>query len=255
MTAGSQLVDLIGSVRDGATIGIGGAGLQRKPMSLVRALVASRARNLRIVSYLGSVDVEYLIASGVVSEVHSAGVSLDGFGLAPAFRTARQSGAVRFIEWSEGSLGAALDAAALGLPSMPAVTDPTSDVVVENPHLTIADDPFTGTAVVFARALHLDVALVHLTAVDEHGNGYVDGDTGADGLLVRAASRTVATADGSVDADPASAAIPRIWLTDVVLDDTGAWPTGSHPRRLVDVGTFGEWAASPGTDPGLLERS
>ena len=244
--------ELLGHIDDGALIGIGGAGLQRKPMSLVRALATSGAKDLRIVSYLGSVDVDYLIASGVVAEVHSAGVSLDGFGLAPAFRNARQTGAITFVEWSEGSLAAALEAATLGLGSMPAVTDPRSDVMAVNPHLTVAADPFTGDDVVFAEALHLDLTLLHLSGVDEAGNGYIAGDTGADDLLVRASRRVVATADAAVEADPPAAAIPRIWLTGIAVDDRGSWPTGSHPKRLVDVPGFGAWAASKGDDPSLL---
>jgi glutaconate CoA-transferase subunit A len=244
---------MLGNIPDGATIGIGGAGLQRKPMTLVRALAAAGAGDLRIVSYLGSVDVEYLIASGVVSEVHSAGVSLDGFGLAPAFRHARQTGTVRFIEWSEGSLAAALQAAALGLPSMPAVTDPRSDVVQVNPHLTVADDPVAGTAVVYAEAIQLDLALIHLSGLDADGNGYIAGDTAADDLLVRSARRVVATADSTVDSDPPAAAVPRIWIGASAVDDRASWPTGSHPRRLVDVGAYGAWAASKGDDPTLLE--
>lgn len=253
MTQAGSLADLIGTIESGATIGIGGAGLQRKPMSLVRAIAASGATDLRIVSYLGSVDVDYLIASGVVSEVHSAGVALDGFGLAPGFRNARQNGTVRFVEWSEGSLAAALQAASLGLGSMPAVTDPRSDVVAHNPHLQVAADPFTRVDVAFAKALHLDLAVVHLSAIDDVGNGYIAGDAAADALIVRAAGRAVATADEEVATDPTRAAIPRIWLDVVAVDDAGAWPTGSHPRHLVDVGTFGAWAASKGDDPSKLE--
>lgn len=249
-----NLSDVLGEIDDGAVVGIGGAGLQRKPMALVKALAESGARDLRIVSYLGSVDVDLLLAAGVVAEIHSAGVSLDGFGLAPGFRTARQTGNVRFVEWSEGSLAAALHAAGLGLPSQPAVTDPRSEVVDVNPHLLVASDPFTGTDVVFARALSLDVAIVHLTGVDDAGNGYIDGDTAADELLVRAARRAVATADARVDADPQSAAIPRIWLERVTVMDSAAWPTGSHPAHLVDVAALGEWAASRGDDPSLVER-
>lgn len=248
-----RILEQLRSLGDGATIGIGGAGLQRKPMSLVRLVGDSGVRDLRIVSYLGSVDVDYLIASGVVAEVHSAGVGLDGFGLAPAFRRSRQDGAVRFVEWSEGSLASALQAASLGLPSMPCPTDPRSDIVEVNPHLAVAADPFTGDDVVFAEALRLDVGLLHLGAVDQAGNGYVDGDIMADDLIATAATVTLATADTECPADPPRAAIPAIWLTATQIEDGSAWPTGSHPRHLVDVACFGAWAASSGDDTSLLE--
>ena len=45
-------------VPDGATVVVGGAGLNRKPMSLVRALVAAGRRDLTLVSILGGIEVE-----------------------------------------------------------------------------------------------------------------------------------------------------------------------------------------------------
>lgn len=255
MTDAARLTELIGELPEGATVAIGGAGLQRKPMALVRALAASGATSLRIVSYLGSVDVDYLIASGVVGEVHSAGVGLDGFGLAPAFRMGRQTGTVDFVEWSEGSLAAALQAAGLGLDSMPAGTSPESAVVQLNSHLRVAPDTFTGTPTVFAAALPIDLCLLHLSALDQAGNGYISGDAAADQLLTRAASRTVATADGKIEQDPSRAAIPRLWLSDAAVVDHASWPTGSHPTSLIDLAAMTRWAGSDGSDPALLEAS
>lgn len=253
MTTANNANGFLGDVADGAFIGIGGSGLQRKPMALVRELAASGATGLRILSYLGSVDVDYLIAAGVVAEVHSAGVSLDGFGLAPAFRNSRQDGSVRYVEWSEGSLAASLEAAAVGLPSMPAPTSPGSALVAVNPHLKTAADPFDGSTTVFAQGLSLDLCLLHLSAVDDVGNGYVVGDCAADQLLARAASRTVATADEEVAADPLRAAIPRLWLTETFVVESGSWPTGSHPAALVDVAAMTRWAGKGGSDTTILE--
>ena len=55
-----QLAD---EIDDGAVIGLGGAGLQRKPMAALAALVAAGRRDLRVVSFLGSLDVELLLAA------------------------------------------------------------------------------------------------------------------------------------------------------------------------------------------------
>ncbi|MCP3975763.1 MAG: acyl CoA--acetate/3-ketoacid CoA transferase subunit alpha [bacterium] len=249
----AEAASLLGDLASGSLVAIGGTGLQRKPMTLVRALARSGATDLRIVSYLGSVDVEYLIATGVVAEVHSAGVGLDGFGLAPAFRSGRQNRSLRFVEWSEGSLATSLQAAALGLPSMPTPTSPDSAVVDQNPFLGSFPDPFDGTSTVSAQALQIDLCLLHLSGVDERGNGYITGDYGADQLLARAATRTVATADELVVADPRLAAIPRLWLAATQVVTAGSWPTGSHPSALVDVTAVGRWAGKPGDDAALLE--
>ena len=183
----------------GATVAVGGAGLNRKPMALLKGIVGGGVRDLDIVSFLGSVDVEYLLASGAVADLQSAGVSLDGFGLAPAFRAARQQQSVRFVEWSEASMVAAVEAAARGLPSMPCSTAPGSDVVKYNPSLGVYKDPPTGIPTVFATALAVDIALIHAPAADVHGNIYVDGDLGLDGLLARAAQTTIVSFERRAD--------------------------------------------------------
>ncbi len=60
--------DVVGELRSGMTIGIGGWGSRRKPMALVRALAASGLADLTIVSY-GGPDVGLLVAAGKVRRV------------------------------------------------------------------------------------------------------------------------------------------------------------------------------------------
>ena len=240
-------------VHDGAVVAIGGAGLTRKPMALLRAVVAAGARDLTVVSFLGSVDVEYLLASRAVTRLHSAGVSLDGFGLAPAYRAARQQRTIEFVEWSEGSLVAAVEAAARRLPSMACSIAAQSDVVAHNPWLGVYPDPPTGLPTVFAKALEIDVALLHAPATDERGNVHVEGDLGLDGLLARAARSTVVSFDGQAAFDPGSAAISRLWVDAVVPAPAGSWPTECHPAALVDLGAIAAWAGSDGSAAALLE--
>ena len=239
-------------VPDGSTIAFGGAGLNRKPMSLVRLLVESGTRDLTVVAYLGSLEVELLVAAGSASVVHTAGTGLEGLGLAPRFRAARESGAPKVIEWSEGSLAAALEAGALGLGSMPCGTSPRSEVVVVNDWLRVAPDPFTGDGTVHAKALVPDLAIIQGSAVDEAGNIHIDGDPGIDALVAKAARRTVAVVPAVEDRPPRAAALPRIWIDRVMVDPGGAWPTACHPRSRVDLAAVSAWARSGGEDASLL---
>ena len=55
--------EVIGELRDGMTIGIGGWGSRRKPMSLVRAILRSDLTDLTVVSY-GGPDIGLLCAAG-----------------------------------------------------------------------------------------------------------------------------------------------------------------------------------------------
>lgn len=241
-------------IDDGATIAIGGIASIRKPMGLLRAIVDAGVRDLVVISFLGGLDVELLLAAGAVRELHTAGVSLDAAGLAPRYRAARQSGSVRVMEWSEGSLHAALEATARGLPSLPCGTAPGSDVVAANPHLTVAPDPFTGAPVVVARALPVDVGLLHVPGASAAGDLFIDGDAGVDGTIARAAATVVASASRRRDDPPARAAISRVWVDAVVALPDGAWPTWCHPTEVADLDVVRRWARDPDAPLALLTR-
>src|SRR5947208_11730520 len=95
--------DVVAELRDGMTIGIGGWGSRRKPMSLVRAILRSDLTDLTVVSY-GGPDVGLLLAAGKVRRVVYGFVSLDSIPLEPHFRAARQAAAVEVTEYDEGLL-------------------------------------------------------------------------------------------------------------------------------------------------------
>src|SRR5260221_14773585 len=76
--------DVIASLRDGMTIGIGGWGSRRKPMSLVRAIARSSLKDLTIVSY-GRPDVGILCRTGKGKRVGFGFVTLDSIPIEPHF--------------------------------------------------------------------------------------------------------------------------------------------------------------------------
>ena len=223
---------LADAVADGALVATGGGELRRKPIAAVRALAALGRGDLRQATMLGSADVELLLASGSVAEVHSAGVALEG--LAPRWREARQTGEHRVLEWSEGAFIAALQAASLGLDSQLWPSGVGTDLPSINPWLKETADPHTGTTVLAVRALRPDVALIHVDAIDSDGNAHVDDDLVADGLLARASRRVVVTYERQADLDPARAAISRLWIDDAVAAPGGAAPTACAPHYEVD---------------------
>ena len=70
----------VATLRSGMTLGIGGWGSRRKPMSLVRSLLRSDITDLTVVSY-GGPDVGLLCAAGKVKKLIYAFVSLDSIPL------------------------------------------------------------------------------------------------------------------------------------------------------------------------------
>src|SRR5437588_6635681 len=103
---------VVAELRDGMTIGIGGWGSRRKPMSLVRAIARSGVRDLTVVSF-GGPDVGILCAAGAAKKVVFGFVTLDSLALEPNFRRARETGTIEARELGEGMLFFGLYAASL----------------------------------------------------------------------------------------------------------------------------------------------
>src|SRR5215472_1583748 len=193
--------EVVGELRDGMTIGIGGWGSRRKPMALVRAIVRSPLRDLTIVSY-GGPDVGLLVASGQARRIVTGFVSLDSIALEPHFRNARQNGTVALTELDEGMLHWGLLAAAHRLPFLPIRAGLGSDVMRINPELRTVRSPYAdGEDLVAMPALRLDAALVHLNRADTAGNGqYLGPDPYFDDLFCLAARQAYLSCEQIVPA-------------------------------------------------------
>jgi len=182
--------DVIAELRDGMTIGIGGWGSRRKPMSLVREILRSDLGDLTLVSY-GGPDIGLLCAAGKVRKVIYGFVSLDSIPLEPHFRIARQTAAIEAVELDEGMLQWGLYAAANRLPFLPTRAGLGSDVLTFNPQLKLVKSPYEdGEELVAMPAIELDVALIHMNRADAGGNGqFLGPDLFFDDLFCLAAKR------------------------------------------------------------------
>src|SRR3954449_837129 len=180
--------DVVAQLRDGMTIGIGGWGSRRKPMSIVRAIVRSDLKDLSLVSY-GGADVGLLCAAGKVKRVLYAFVSLDSIPLDPHFRVARQNGAIVDEPYDEGLFLLGLQAAAWRVPFIPTRVGLGSDLLRLNTRLRMVTSPYEdGEEYVAAPALELDAALCHLSRADQRGNAsFLNADLYFDDLMLRAA--------------------------------------------------------------------
>jgi glutaconate CoA-transferase subunit A len=201
--------DVVSELRSGMTIGIGGWGSRRKPMSLVRAILRSDLRDLTVVCY-GGPDVGLLLSAGKVRHLVYGFVSLDSIPLEPHFRAARESGAVTVSEWDEGMLQWGLYAAASRLSFLPLRSGLGSDVMKVNPDLRTVTSPYDdGDEYVAVPALHLDAALVHLNRADAAGNAqFLGPDAYFDDLFCGAAERAYVSCERIVPRAELTAAGP-----------------------------------------------
>ena len=221
---------VVSQLRDGMTIGIGGWGSRRKPMSLIRAILRSKLRDLTVVSFAGP-DLGLLCATGKVKKAVYGFVSLDSIPLEPHFRKARQAGAIEVMELDEGMLQLGLYAAASRLPFLPTRAGLGSDVMTMNPELRTVTSPYDdGEALVAMPALKLDVALLHVHRADHRGNTSVLGpDPFFDELYAGAADKTFVSTEAVV---PTGALIegglPSLRINRTMVDGVIEAPNGAH---------------------------
>ena len=212
---------MVARLESGMTIGIGGWGSRRKPMSLVRAIVRSDLADLTIVSY-GGPDIGLLCATGKARKVVYGFVSLDSIPLEPHFRIARQTGAVDFMELDEGAFYLGLLAAAHRVPFYPTRAGMGSDMMAMNPELRTVTSPYDDAEEFVAiPAFRIDVSLIHMNRADAAGNGqFLGPDLYFDDLFAKAADATFMSCE-------------RVVLTENLLDE-GTFHTLKIPRLFVD---------------------
>lgn len=235
---------VVAELASGMTIGIGGWGSRRKPMSLVRAILRSDLADLHLVTF-GGPEVGMLCAAGKVSHLTFAfvapDVSTSGVLLEPHFRAARQSGAITCTELDEGMLGLGLQAAAWRVPFLPTRVGLGSDLHLVNPGLRTVRSPYPGPdggegeELIAQPAIKLDAALCHLNVGDERGNAAFTGpDLYFDDLFLEAAERRFVSVERVVpvgDLVEAAGDITRLRVNRLFVDGVVEAPNGAHPTE------------------------
>ncbi|MDR3419376.1 MAG: CoA-transferase [Nevskia sp.] len=243
--------EVVAQLRSGMTLGIGGWGPRRKPMSLVREILRSDLKDLTVVSY-GGPDVGMLCAAGKVRKLVFAFATLDAIPLEPYYRKARESGALEVMEFDEGMFEWGLRAAAMRMSFLPTRVGLATDVLAKNPQLkTIASPYADGEVYVAMPALKLDAALIHVNEADRLGNTLLRGaDTFFDHLYARAAESCYVSTEVlherlELDAETAKQnAFERYLVTAVVHAPCGAHPTYMGPHYGWDMEHLKRYNAS-----------
>lgn len=256
--------EVVSELRSGMTIGIGGWGSRRKPMSLVRAIARSDLADLTLVSY-GGPDVGLLCAMRKVRKVVYSFVSLDSIPLEPHFRKAREAGEVEVEEYDEGMFLLGLQAAAWRVPFLPTRVGLGTDLLKLNPNLRTVSSPYPDAIddeyedyeeLVAMPALYLDAALVHMNRGDAFGSGqYLGVDPYFDDLFLWAArqrfmsvERVVATEELARLGPVQTLRVNRLMVDGVVEAPGGARFTACPPDYERDEETQLRYAEAAGSD-------
>jgi glutaconate CoA-transferase subunit A len=245
--------EAVAGLSSGMTIGIGGWGSRRKPMSVVREILRSDLTDLTVVAY-GGPDVGLLCRAGKVAKVISGFVSLDSIPLEPHYRIARQQGTIEAAEWDEGMLLLGLQAAAWRVPFLPTRAGLGSDILANMADLRTVTSPYPEPAsgeaeeLVAVPALRLDAAFVHQHRADPSGNAlWLGEDPFMDDLFVRAADRAFVSCEQVVPTEDLAGLADITHLRVSRLDVTGVIeaPGGAH---------FTECAPDYGRDEAFQQR-
>ncbi|KJY24189.1 MULTISPECIES: CoA transferase subunit A [Streptomyces] len=245
--------EVVGRLRSGMTLGIGGWGSRRKPMALVRALLRSEITDLTVISY-GGPDVGLLAAAGRVRRLIAPFATLDSVPLEPHFRAAREGGSLALTEYDEAMFMWGLHAAANRLPFLPVRAGLGSDVMRVNPELRTVTSPYAdGEEFVAVPALRMDAALVHLNRADRLGNAqYLGPDPYFDDLFCEAADsayvsceQLVESAELAKSGPPQSLLVSRHSVTGVVETPNGAHFTSCAPDYERDEAFQKLYATTP----------
>lgn len=137
------------------------------------------------------------------------------------------------------TLVAGLRAAAYGIPFQPVAGVHGSDIARINGWKTITDPYGSGREVYVIPALQPDVAVIHATEADGHGNARVLGSPFWDHPLTRAAKRVFVTAERLVSTEtlasqPELTLVPGFMVDAVAIVPQGAWPGSMHPYYEID---------------------
>jgi glutaconate CoA-transferase subunit A len=228
MTKVIPLEELSAHVHPGETVALGGAWMTNHPMAAVRQLIRDGIGDLHILGSLSSIDVDLLIAAGLVRELTFSMVSLEAYGLAPHFRKAVQDGSLAINEVSGVAINVGIDAGARKVPYLPMRGLGGSQLPELAPgNYAAITCPFTGDEL----------------------------------LAVRAAGRVVITCEelvetGEIAANPATTHIPGFLVEAVIEAPFGAHPCSHIPRYGFDAWAIMDYAdlCGEGGGPAFLEQ-
>ncbi len=221
-------------VRPGGSVAMGTCLEQMIPFAATREIIRQGVGELSLIGPVSDICFDQVIGAGLARRVMAAWVGNVMMGSAYCFRRAVERGeprALEVVEFSNFTLALALHAAAIGSPFLPTRSALGSEIVSRNPYLTPVADPLSeGGPLLAVRALHPDVAIVHVQRADPHGNAIMWGSLGITSDTVRAAKAVIVTAEEIVSEeqirrDPNRVVVPGITVSAVCEARWGAHPS------------------------------
>lgn len=259
------LEEAIGIIKNGDSIGIGGASLVYKPMALIRAIIKREIKNLTVYTLMGDIDVDMLIGAGCIKSVCAGYVGFPMIGMAPNFRRAAENGEIEVKESSELSFCLGLRAAYMGIPFFPTRSLLGSDLLKIRRDYKVFDCPVTNQKLVAIPAIKPDVALIHGYQADPYGNVQaIERQIMIDFItsIAKSANKTIVSVEKIINHEevlqhPEKTILPHYEVDFIVEIPYGTHPSGFLPLYPPDITHLGEYrtaAADPESFGRYLEK-
>jgi len=218
-------------LHDGDYIGTELYGTVRCPMSLIHEVVRQGVRDLRVAGQ-GVLELDLLLAAGLVKALDITYIGLEVYGLSHCLRREVESGRVeRCVEWSNAGIAWRFKAAAMGVPFIPVRSMLGSDTLKYSAAKVI-ECPFTGEPIALLPALILDVGMIHVHRADPCGNAQIDGISGFASEMARASKRLIISAEEIVETEVIRQRPDRTTIPYYLVDAVVEAPFGSHPGEM-----------------------
>lgn len=240
--AESKLLSLDAAVRlvpSGSLLAVGGMMLYRRPVAFCAALVAT-ARDLTLVAFSAGIETEPLVKAGAVATLRTCYAGLEYFGPSPTIRRAVEEGRLTFIDETEMTLAAGLQAAAMRVPWLPvadALID--TDYIRVRPDIVEVPDPMSGRYLLGLPAIAPEVAVIHVPYADSHGNAVFLSSPSLDLEMAFASRQVILTADRICSTSELTAMgdcdLLSFQVDAVVHMPGGSLPTSCYPHHPYDA--------------------
>lgn len=247
-------------VHEGSSVSFGGMG-GTQCVAHAYEIARQRIGNLTLICESPAEPADILIGAGCVKKAEIAWIAYAVAGLAYNYRRSIEDGVPNKIELEEYSnYGMSLRflAGAMGVPFMPTKTFLGSDFPVYNKKIKETTDPYNGEKVCLVPAAAPDVALIHCTRADKHGNGQYFGISASAENIARAAKHTILTCEHIVDEDLIRKTPNLTIVPGYTVDAVCEVPFASHPWNMAydyayDIPFHSKQMAAFKTREGFLE--
>ncbi len=248
-------------VTPGMSIALGTSLEGLIPFAAGHELIRQGIRDLTLIGPISDMLFDQLIGGGCVTRIQAAWVGNVSTGIGYHLRRAVEQGRPHPLvmeNHSNFTIALGLQAAALGVPYLPARTLLGSHIIRDNPAFKVSPCPFTGDPLLLVRAMEPDLAIIHVQRADPQGNAHLWGNMGVSAAAARAAKAVLIITEEIVDpevirSDPNRTIIPGFTVSGVVEEPWGAHPSAVQGYYGHDDPVYPEYARATRTEEGSRE--